>query len=739
MNLVRLVSKMVSEVETKMQDWKHERCGKVQTVPIQGIQNTPCEGCGSNISVPPKGVANPKRKNGSSVRSRKNLTEWGPLIAERSVNFETHDTVVHRVNPQKTLQSHFDGFTKLRMVMYVQRVDFIQDLFDKHGLEFAQVIVGDSMVKKNRSSSEPEVFLRLADLIGQGKLEIRTPTKKRIFHEKWILAEKKGEFADIFGTANLTEQGSGKSGKQSNQQRVTKITGTYQSSPKYLELEKEYQWYLDNSEPYLDDLVELLKLDATEDNPALEVVEQWISYTGASTAGDTRKVQAIVQEFTETALKDSMDPDQLVTTVQTTASNAVLDAVVKVLGSSGVQREGRIITATTRPFLQHRVTTFPIMSVIDDRFVLQVGAESTFRTAEEYDLEAIRNGLHGIHQYVETIDKASVKNNLIAKKTMYEIILYFLTAPMHHYFMQRGKQELGWHYNRGPKPLAIYGNTKNGKTFLLRFCTKLITGGDNIIEPFKDDDFSPTKIRSILTWSSLFPIIVDDISDTKWGKQYMDQIGRNYWDNWWSNERNHSQLIVTSNRRVPQGQLKGRMKEIVMDARFEDKTENIRHVSDILNQDNTIFEYFSKRYLEILSDEPRYYNHKDCMHLGRRVMDELYQMIDIKPPSYFPEKPLEDIVDGNALIWLALFNERDALWTKTPQNELKISFTNDENGNEVRRYMDLIPEGLDPKRTGITIRIPVPNEFVSWLKDSRSSFEPKRLKRNLKNLLKIRI
>ena len=57
-----------------------------------------------------------------------------------------------------------------------------------------------------------------------------------------------------------------------------------------------------------DDLVELLKLDVTDDNPAIEVVEQWISYTGAPTTGDTRKVQAIVQEFTETALKDSMNP-----------------------------------------------------------------------------------------------------------------------------------------------------------------------------------------------------------------------------------------------------------------------------------------------------------------------------------------------------------------------------------------------------------------------------------------------
>ena len=80
--------------------------------------------------------------------------------------------------------------------------------------------------------------LRLAELIREGRLEIRIPTKKRTFHEKWILAEKEGEFSDIFGTANLTEQGSGKTGKQSNQERVTRVTGSYKDSPLFIELGK---------------------------------------------------------------------------------------------------------------------------------------------------------------------------------------------------------------------------------------------------------------------------------------------------------------------------------------------------------------------------------------------------------------------------------------------------------------------------------------------------------------------
>jgi hypothetical protein len=717
----------IPKIQTR--GWLHRECGHYQQVPISG-GDVFCEGCGTGVNLAPKKPSEPKK----SKRRQTTLTGVPIVLPEE---YDDNDVKIYRVTPQKPLQTHFEGYNTIRMVMYVQRIDFIVDLFEKYGVTHAQIIVGDSLVKKERNRSEPEIFLKLAEYISDGKLEIRIPTKNRMFHEKWILAENDEKFADIFGTANLTTQGSGKTGKQSNQLRIRTITGQYKNSKKYLECEKQYAWYLENSEPYLDDLVELLKLDVTDDNPALEVIEKWITYTGAKTTGDTRKVQAIVQEFQEAALRDSLDPDAIVTTITTNASNAVLDEVVKILGSNGVQRSGRQLTATTRPFLQQRVSTFPIMSLIGQRLVLQVNSESTFRTAEEYDLESITNGLHGIHQYIETIDKASSKNPLVAKKSMFEVILYFLTSPMHHHFMLRGKQEFGWHYDRGPTPLAIYGNTKNGKTFLLKYCTKLLTGNKHIVQPLKDDDFTTSKIRDLLTWSSLFPIIVDDISDSKWGKQYMDQIGRNYWDNWWSNSRNHSQMIVTSNRRIPQGQLKGRMKEIVMDARFEDKTENIKAVSEILNQDNQIFQYFSKRYLEILENEPTYYNHRDCMHVGRRVMKELYEMVDLKRPSYFPECPIEDVVDGNALTWLALFNEGDALCKKTPQGELKITFTNDEDGNEVRKYMDLIPEGLDPKKSGKSIRLQVPVEFVNWLKKSLSAFEVRRKSRGLKKILRI--
>jgi len=663
--------------------------------------------------------------------------DWGglqPDFISKKSKFEQSEVELFRVTPQRPLQSHITGFSEIKMVMYVQRVDFIVDLFDTYGIEKAEIIVGDSVVTKNRSSTEPEVFLRLAQLIDEGRLSVRVPKNKRTFHEKWILAETEDKFADIFGTANLTSRGSGISGKQSNQVRVQTITGDFASSPRYTLLHEQYEWYRDNSELYLDELVELLKKD---DAPQLEVVERWVSYTGSSASADATKVHAIIHEFQEKALLDSGNPDIIVTELTTEANEAVLEEVVKILAPSGLQREGRKLIATTRPFLDTRVSTFPLMTVTEDRISLRVGNQTISRTAQEYDLEQIRHGISGMEAYAKTAERASCKNLRFAKMSIYEVMLYFLSSPFHHAYMKQGKKILGWEYQRGPKPLAIYGNTKNGKTYLLQYCSRLLTGNQNKVSAYDDDDFSSTKVKNLLTWSSLFPVIYDDISDTKWGKQYMDQIVRSYWDNWWEAGKNHSQLIITSNKRIPQGQLKGRMKEVVMDARFEDNTANIKHVSEIMKKENPIFLYFSKMYLEMLeSGVDEFYDHTDCMNIGRLVMKKLYDMVGMQIPDYFPHQAIEKVVDGNGLDWISMINNRDVGWEITPQKELHLKFTNNEEWHEVKRQMDLIPESLGPKRRGEKIIIPVPSEFTGWLRNSMPMFEVKRPSRNLKKLLK---
>ena len=51
----------------------------------------------------------------------------------------------------------------------------------------------------------------------------------------------------------------------------------------------------------------------------------------------------------------------------------------------------------------------------------------------------------------------------------------------------------------------------------------------------------------------------------------------------------------------------------------------------IINDNNPIFLYFSKMYLELMeSGIDDLYDHTDCMKVGRKVMENLYSMADME-------------------------------------------------------------------------------------------------------------
>ena len=117
-----------------------------------------------------------------------------------------------------------------------------------------------------------------------------------------------------------------------------------------------------------------------------------------------------------------------------------------------------------------------------------------------------------------------------------------------------------------------------------------------------------------------------------------------------------------------------------------------------------------------------------------KIQAYLSQKYKIK--QAFINQPLEKVVDGNGLDWLSMINNGDVNWRVTPQKELYLSFTNNEDRYEVNRQMDLIPESIGPKRRGEKIIIPVPSEFTTWLKNSLPMFDVRRYSRNLKKLMK---
>ena len=66
-------------------------------------------------------------------------------------------------------------------------------------------------------------------------------------------------------------------------------------------------------------------------------------------------------------------------------------------------------------------------------------------------------------------------------------------------------------------------------------------------------------------------------------------------------------------------------------------------------------------------------------------MTELYEIAGIEIPDFFPDQPLEKVVDGNGLDWLSMINNHDVGESLHRKN--CISFTNNESWHEVNRQM----------------------------------------------------
>ena len=132
----------------------------------------------------------------------------------------------------------------------------------------------------------------------------------------------------------------------------------------------------------MDELVNLLEKDREEGNE-IEIVERWISYTGSSDSVDSRKVHALIHEFQEKALDDSMNPDIIVTELTTEANDAVLEDVVKILAPAGLRREGRTIIADTRPFLDNEMAFIDVGGRWENIF--ESWKKHNLQTADEYD------------------------------------------------------------------------------------------------------------------------------------------------------------------------------------------------------------------------------------------------------------------------------------------------------------------------------------------------------------------
>lgn len=614
------------------------------------------------------------------------------------------------VKRQNTLTKHFKNALSIRAVVYVSNPKTIIKMFDS-GVEHAQIIIGHKRVHSFRKALDVPTVQKLMKLRTEGKLELFTSDKIH-YHSKLFICEFEDHVKLINGSANLTRTGTGVSGTQWNHIWIARISEGYHNHEFFINEMTLFDEYKERTEEFFGDFIDIF--DNTPEHERIEIIEQFIEagdVYGLTEDADIRKVTRLI---TEKVMNPEMPPDQTVVSIMPSAPMKSLKKLEENLASIGLQVEGDgKVTIPRGAFLNHEQRHYPQVTLDLKRKKLYfgLGGELVSRTADDYELGVISDSLAGIEDYVASVLNANPENPDLAQRSVMEALLYILCSPFHSHYMRLRRSIYGFTEERGPRILHIWGGTSNGKSKLLNYASRLMTG-EEFIMPLNGEEFSFTQVKNHLGWSSVYPMMWDDLTNEKWSQQ-VEKVGKNYWDKLWEQDDDFPQLILTSNRMCPRGPLQTRIKEIHFASTYPRNSKTRKILASHLNKENRFYEFFTKGYIDFISSNPENYE-DDEAHIGRRVIIDLYEMCGRKIPSWFPLESLEEHYSPTSVNIIRALH-RGVCIPEKQHGELVLRFDESMQHWEFKEYTEGIPNEFEVERRGSNIFIRRPDVFLAWL------------------------
>jgi hypothetical protein len=351
----------------------------------------------------------------------------------------------------------------------------------------------------------------------------------------------------------------------------------------------------------------------------------------------------------------------------------------------------------------------PIMQVDVEKSEVRLGIDGSMRICSELlpDQSQVNLALEHIESYLQAVHKGQSRDPLFVQRCMFESLLYVFSAPFAHEHMKIKQRLYGAIERRGPRFLYVYGDSKNGKTTLLRFALKLITGQAS--EPCPGADFNTKKIP--LGLSTVFPLLFDDVTSSQ--RVALEKVFKSYWEVWWTPELACPQIILTSNLYNLPEWAKSRSKQVHFDVYFAPTEDTRRTLADLFVRENRIFNWFSYLYLQHLRNyEP---NSDDELETARIVMKQVYEYAGRDVPSLFPEEPIEQLYDMGREKWLDLLHGLKQAETRKDKGRTLVDFSSDMAIREVKEYQGLLPQSIKSRIQGKTLIIESPHEYEAWL------------------------
>ncbi len=610
------------------------------------------------------------------------------------------------IDDRRKFEELFHGFTKLWAISYVVSPELLLDFFDKRGYTQVELLVGESLTaetyRQGLKEKGVQVTQRLAERVEDGTLRIYFP--KVTVHSKFYILEGDSSSRVIVSSANLTETAH----QASRQINYAWYRDVSPDDPWLHQRRQDYTAHFRNCQLFMGDLKELLRECPDSDKP--QVLEVWLR--GVSDDEEKAEVRSVLQEAAAMALRD-----EPIISLRLPEPKRAKEKIKRMMVPLNPVMNGNDLLLNGSEFIRYvqENYNFPLMRVDVDRgeILLGMNGSKISRTEPLPDPAVVNSSLQHIEDYVNMVDFGKTPDPMYVKMSMFEALLYGLSAPFANEYMKVKQIRLPLVERRGPLFLYIYGGAQNGKTTFFEFVSKLLTG--YVMRPLKPKDFTQGRIDMASTLGTAFPLMFDDVNP---GSRHVvfESIVKSHWESEWTADYVRPQIMISSNTPKLKEWAKSRVKRIDFDVQFSPNRDAKERLQKIFDTENHLFKWFSHLYLGYLGRDELL--SEDQLQVSRLIMSGLYKYTQRILPPFFPERPIEELYDSGRRTWQELVSLSIVEFTRNKGSTL-IRFKPDVPIHEISDYRGCLPQSMKHHQRGSTLVMETPDEFREWLQDGK--------------------
>lgn len=619
----------------------------------------------------------------------------------------------HQIEPfvllksYKSFEKYFEDATSARIVSYCVSPDKILDVFTEFELNQLEVLVGEKTGFKKKNLS-PETVDELERLKEAGDLVLYLSPDHDL-HTKLYIIETSGETVRILnGSPNFTVS-AWDNHIQKNVIDVFEVPHHSKCHEQAIRTYEEHRTYCE--ERFLDDLT--AELEAS-DEPREEVIEWWL----AAEKAETDEVRDVHFAFTEQLgqMGPEIDAESEIRESLRGYEKRTQDEIAKEFRHVDATITNSIFRTQVAAYGRAVSTNYdiPKMWVANDGVYLLTPKGEPRRLTEELPTpEKIDAALANVEAYFDLIeDHAHSDDPVAAKAHFYEALLYFLWAPFVNQYASVFGGGSGSEIGKTARFLYIHGEPNAGKGTFVKFALRLLSE-NTVTQPADASRIGKRTIDAARRPMTAFPFVIDDIERKRIHR--LDVL-RNYWAGWQGDS--FPALVFTSNDNKPPDWFMERAKMVQFKLKFTGIMESQLEMGRLLREDNRLFRWFSRLYLDQEIDfrefKDEWGERDDMLAPARTAMMDLYDAAGRDLPVYFPRRPAEWVHDIGRERWQHGYENQHFVFERN-DGTIVASFTDDFEGYEIdTHYLQNLPRHVRAQRVGRAIHVKSPEAFERW-------------------------